>query len=126
MLWDRSRSEDEMMCQQWFSVAGLTLDVIGFLMIAFEWRHMFARERDRRMYELHHDFERYGAELANDEYNDPRQGDYTMAKVFSKLFIKEWRYRGWLFGCGVTLVLLGFVGQTLGSWPGGLFGARSC
>ena len=29
------------MCQQWLSVAGLVLDVIGFLIIAFEWRHTY-------------------------------------------------------------------------------------
>jgi hypothetical protein len=29
------------MCQQWLSVAGLVLDVIGFLIIAFEWRHPY-------------------------------------------------------------------------------------
>ena len=28
------------MCQQWFSVAGLTLEVFGFLLIAWEWRHV--------------------------------------------------------------------------------------
>ena len=41
------------MCQQWLSVAGLVLDVIGFLIIAFEWRHtylhsMFLRETQVR------------------------------------------------------------------------------
>jgi hypothetical protein len=29
------------MCQQWFSVTGLIFDAAGFLLIAFEWRHVF-------------------------------------------------------------------------------------
>ena len=40
------------MCQQWLSVAGLALDIVGFLLIAFEWRHMLLREHDKRMFEL--------------------------------------------------------------------------
>src|SRR5712691_8690948 len=105
------------MCQQWFSVAGLLFDIVGFLLIAYEWRHMFIRERDRRMSELDHDYERSRAENAGKTYEDPRSADYTMARLFSKLFRKEWRYRGTLFYSGVVLVILGFLGQTAGSWP---------
>ena len=43
------------MCQQWLSIAGLSLDIADFLLIAFEWRHMFIRERRRRLFELEHD-----------------------------------------------------------------------
>ena len=116
------------MCQQWFSIAGLLLDIVGFLLIAFEWRHMYVREREGRMYDLHHDYERSRAENRGEEYPDPRSGDYTMARLFSKLFTKEWRYRGRIFYSGVVLVILGFIGQTLGSWPGGVpfFGFKSC
>jgi hypothetical protein len=108
------------MCQQWFSVAGLLFDIVGFLLIAFEWRHMFIRERDRRMSELDQDYERSRAEYAGNTYEDPRSADYTMARPFSKLFMKEWRYRGSLFYTGVVLVIIGFLGQTAGSWPGGV------
>ena len=89
------------MCQQWFSIVGLLLDIVGFLVIAFEWRHMYIRERERRMDELQHDYERSRAENFGETYNDPRAGDYTMARLFSKLFMKEWRYRGRLFYGGV-------------------------
>jgi hypothetical protein len=101
------------MCQQWLSIVGLLLDIVGFLVIAFEWRHMYVRERERRMDELHHDYERSRAEIRGEEYADPRSGDYTMARLFSKLFMKEWRYRGRLFYGGVVLVILGFIRQTL-------------
>jgi hypothetical protein len=103
------------MCQQWLSIVGLLLDIVGFLLIAFEWRHMYVRKRERRMDELQHDYERRMAEIRGEEYADPRSGDYTMARLFSKLFMKEWRYRGWLFYGAVGLVILGFIGQTLGS-----------
>jgi hypothetical protein len=29
------------MCQQWFSMTGLVLEVVGFLLVAWEWRHVF-------------------------------------------------------------------------------------
>jgi hypothetical protein len=32
------------MCQQWLSVAGHLFELAGFLLIAFELRHVFARE----------------------------------------------------------------------------------
>jgi hypothetical protein len=35
------------MCQQWLSVAGHLIELIGFLLIAFELRHVFARKTGR-------------------------------------------------------------------------------
>jgi len=107
------------MCQQWFSIAGLFCDIVGFLIIAFEWRYMFWREHEQRQYELHADYEKYSAELRGEEHQDPRGADYTMAKEFSKLVSKEGLFRRKLFYFGVALVVLGFVGQVLGSWPHG-------
>ena len=40
------------MCQQWLSVFGLIADVIGFLMIAWEWRYMFRLDRSARELEI--------------------------------------------------------------------------
>jgi hypothetical protein len=116
------------MCQQWFSVGGLVLELLGFLLIAFEWRHMLWREHERRLYELQHDYERYGAELQGKEYEDPRRADYTMWREFQKLFLKEWRFRRRIFYCGLVLVLFGFMGQTTGSLPYGMsmFGFKNC
>lgn len=113
-------------CQQWFSVAGQCFDIVGFLLIAFEWRHMFLRERERRIYELQHDLERSRAEYAGQTWNDPRAADHTMWREFQKLFLKEWRMRGRFFYTGVVFVLLGFVLQVMGSWPRGVFGIKSC
>jgi hypothetical protein len=115
-----------MMCQQWFSIAGLSLDIAGFLLIAFEWRHMFIRERRRRLFELEHDQGRSRAENAGNVYEDPRSAEYMMWREFHKLFFEEWTMRGRIFYSGVILVLLGFIFQVLGSWPQGVFGVRSC
>ncbi len=114
------------MCQQWFSVLGQCLDVAGFLLIAFEWRHMFIRERERRLYQLQHDFERTQAERQGEVYRDPRGADHTMWREFQKLFFKEWRMRGRIFYGGVVLVIFGFLFQVMGSWPRGMFGIMSC
>jgi hypothetical protein len=113
------------LCQQWLSILGLTLDITGFLLIAFEWRHMFWREYDRRQGELQHDWERSSAENRGEVYHDPRAADYTMAKLFSKLLSKEGLFRRNLLYAGVVLVLLA---QVLGSWPHGIsvIGAKSC
>ena len=37
------------MCQNWYSIIGQSLDVVGFLIIAFEWFHQFKRDHDRRI-----------------------------------------------------------------------------
>ena len=105
------------MCQQWFSVVGLLFDVVGFLLIAFEWQQVFRREHETRIDELGHDHERSKAERIGESYEDPRRSDYTKSRKFHKLFLKEWRFRRKLFYCGVALVVLGFVGQTIGGWP---------
>jgi hypothetical protein len=34
------------MCQNWYSIFGQCLDVVGFLIIAFEWFHQFKRDHD--------------------------------------------------------------------------------
>lgn len=51
------------MCQNWFSILGQLLDVVGFLTIAIEWHHQFKRDHDRRIGELQKAYERQSAEL---------------------------------------------------------------
>ena len=46
------------MCQQWFSVAGLVLDVVGFLIIAFEWRHTYLHSVFLRETQVQEDHDR--------------------------------------------------------------------
>ncbi len=81
---------------------------------------MFWREYEKRQDELQYDYEKYHAELSGEPYQDPRGGDYTMARDFSKLTSREGLFRRKLFYFGVGLVVAGFVGQVLGSWPHGV------
>jgi hypothetical protein len=112
------------MCQQWFSEVGLVLDIIGFLTIAIEWHHEFVRDRERRLGQLQAAYERAAAEAQGVPLPDQ---DRLMWRAFQKLFLSEWRWRGRVFYAGVGLVILGFIGQFLGGWPGGLsFGAKAC
>jgi hypothetical protein len=115
------------MCQQWFSEIGLVLDVVGFLTIAIEWHHEFVRDREKRLRQLQEAYERAAAE-ARGELVPEQDEDKLMWREFQKLFLSEWRWRGRVFYTGVSLVILGFIGQFLGSWPGGfpLLGVKAC
>jgi hypothetical protein len=57
-------------CQQWLSVFGLIADVIGFLMIAWEWRHMFLLDRSERELEIREMRARYFARLDGRDRTD--------------------------------------------------------
>jgi hypothetical protein len=115
------------MCQQWLSVVGQILDVIGFLTIAWEWHHMYKRDHDKRISELQTAYERNRAEQEGRRYEDFDE-DASMWREFQKLFLAEWKWRAKVFFTGVTLVVLGFLGQLLGSWPYGVpfLGFKSC
>jgi hypothetical protein len=104
------------MCQNWFAVIGQTLDVVGFLIIAFEWYHQYKRDHERRIGELQKAYERQAAWYKGEP--PPEQDeDMLMWREFQKLFLKEWRWRRKVFFTGAGLVIAGFVFQVLGSWP---------
>jgi hypothetical protein len=88
------------MCQQWFSNAGLILDIVGFLMIAREW---------------HWAINLQGAEQVERRANlrDTR-ADRTYRW---KGWLQQYHLRRTLFRIGTTLVVLGFMGQSIGSLP---------
>jgi hypothetical protein len=113
------------MCHNWFSIVGLCFDIVGFLLIASEWHHVFTHEYRNRLFELEHDSERTRAERQGQEYEDPRGADHTMWRDIQRVFVKDWKFRRLLFYVGVGLVLLGFIGQVLGSLPNGVLG-RTC
>ena len=104
--------------------------IIGFLLIAFEWRHMFQRDVSNREYEIHRGFE-LQQQREGLEASVPRsleEETTLMAREFSKLHSKEVKYRKSLFYPGMVLVILGFILQSMGSWPVAdpLFGLKSC
>ena len=116
------------MCQQWFSVAGLVLDVVGFLIIAFEWRHTYLHSVFLRETQVQEDHDRTKADEQGKNYEDSTQADASMWRHTQQENLKDNRYRARLFFVGVVLVIFGFLGQTLGSLPYGIpfFGFGNC
>jgi hypothetical protein len=118
-----------MVCQQWLSEVGLVLEVVGFLTIAMEWHHEFVRDRRKTLNELQAAYTRAALEARGEPVPDQYE-DRMMWHAFQKLYLAEWKskWRGRVFYTAVTLVVLGFVGQFTGSWPGGLplLGAKAC
>lgn len=116
------------MCHQWLSIAGLAFDIVGFLLIAFEWHLMFKREMHERLQQTVEVFEKYKAHWTGDQYEEPYLEDHTIWRELQKLQAKDKRVRQKLFYPGVVLVVLGFLFQVLGSWPWGLtsLGLRAC
>ena len=116
------------MCQNWLSVTGLFFDVVGFLLIAFEWHHMFTRDVYMRQKRIERDYNKSIAEAEGRKFDDDEDLEYTMWREFQHLLRKDSFYRQWLFYVGAGLIVLGFVLQALGSWPYGtpFFGLKSC
>lgn len=104
------------MCQNWFSVIGQLFDVVGFLVIAWEWFHQFQRDHDRRIRELEKASQRQQASYEG-RRPPPQDEDAAMWREFQRLFLKEWRWRRKVFFTGAGLVILGFLFQVLGNWP---------
>jgi hypothetical protein len=114
------------MCQQWFSILGLVLDVVGILTIAVEWRHTFERDVYMRQKRIERDYRKSTAESRGEKFDDDEDLEYTMWRPFQKLLHQDKRYRSRLFYIGMGLIVMGFVLQTLGSWPYGIFGIKNC
>jgi hypothetical protein len=114
------------MCQQWFSVGGLVLDVIGVVMIIREWQIMFNRHHEQRVQAIDDLYARLSRKM--DGVTEVNEDDehWSMGKHMSDGLTEDVRYRGRLVYTGVALVILGFICQVLGSWPYGVFGIRSC
>ena len=102
------------MCQQWFSVAGLVLDVIGFLIIAFEWKRGFDHSVLLRQAMVERDYMRTTEPEAARERDE---GDASMWRNTQRENLKDNQRRAQLFWSGVVLVILGFIGQAIGSLP---------
>jgi hypothetical protein len=118
------------MCQQWLSVFGLIADVIGFLMIAWEWRYMFKNDRSERELEISEIRARHFARLDGRDRTDYEmdEDNASLPRHMEQALGYQLKYRGRYFYGGVALVILGFVGQCAGSLPGGIPGTsiQSC
>jgi hypothetical protein len=114
------------MCQQWLSVGGLVLDVIGFLLIAREWYHVFLHSVLMRQVRVEEDYNRTRAAERGEAYDDPTEADASMWRNTQRENLRDNQHRAQLFYIGTTLVVLGFFLQLLGSWPYGILSFRSC
>ncbi|UGY23689.1 MULTISPECIES: hypothetical protein [Bradyrhizobium] len=104
------------MCQDWCSVIGQVLDLVGFSFIAWEWFHQLKRDHGRRMGELQKAYDQQSAELEGRKYVDA-DADKDNWRIYQPLFLKEWAWRRTMFIFGAGCFLLGIIFQVLGSWP---------
>lgn len=105
------------MWQQWLSVIGLSFDVIGFVLIAVEWHHMFVRDVYMWQKRIERDYLRAIAEAKGEEFDEDYDMEYTHWREFQRLLQKDTSYRRILFYTGMTLIVIGFLLQVVGNWP---------
>ncbi len=101
-----------LMKQGWLSVFGLLLDIVGFLMVALEWRRCFMEEWRERA--------RSDSMLGATSWSIPAEErhviqDQAKVRTTGEMIVRRKRF--WL---GTGLVVLGFLAQMLGSVPGGI------
>jgi predicted Holliday junction resolvase-like endonuclease len=103
------------MCQQWFSVVGLILDVCGFLLIAREWWHVFQHSILLRQDAMEEDClaQREGEEAVKKR----RRAKASMWRNTQLENRIDNARRQKLFLSGMVLVVLGFLGQLIGNLP---------
>ena len=88
------------MCQQYFSVGGQLLDVIGFLIIAREW------------------FWGIGLQGAEQVERRGHVQDTTEDRRYRwEGWMQQYRLRTGLFKTGAVMVICGFLSQAIGSLP---------
>jgi hypothetical protein len=91
------------MCQNWYAIVGNGFEVVGFLIIAFEWYHQFKRDYERRLDKLQTAYERQSAEILGRPYEDP-DNDKDNWRMFQKLFREgmNWRLKVYYSGLLVS------------------------
>jgi Flp pilus assembly protein TadB len=97
-------------------VTGLVADVLGFLLIAWEWHRTFKHTYEIRQLQLQDAYERNQARHEGRQPENRMQAEEeTMAKEFSKLHGREGQFKQNLFLTGMALVILGFLLQVIGA-----------
>lgn len=105
------------MCQNWYSVTGQVLDIMGFLTIAWEWWRYAYRDLGADIAgQIEVMLERRQAEHEERAYEDTR-GFELHSRHVQQEYWKEYFRRGRIFAVGATLVIFGFVFQVLGNIP---------
>jgi hypothetical protein len=104
--------------QAWCNILGLVFDLLGFSLLAIEWRRSFRHSVETRQDELQDAYQRNRTREQKKKVVSRREREEeTMAKEFSKLAYQESQRRYWLFRVGVTLFVIGVILQVIGSLP---------
>jgi hypothetical protein len=106
------------MCSNWWSVVGLTMDAIGFLIIAWEWRIGYLGLQDDLAGRIERVLDRRMAAAEGLDPEEPDDPDFPLNwNHVQQEYWKELTRRGRTFMAGMVLVIFGFLFQLIGSWP---------
>ena len=122
------------MYQQWLQVAGLTVDGLGFSLIAFEWYRGYLEMRNRvtlvardleraQKIQLHNEIKQAVGMAGVGEVEALYKDDKALAEMAEHAFEMDQverfkKTRAPLFLAGVIAFVIGIVLQLLGTWPG--------
>ena len=91
---------------QWASFIGVSLDIVGFCFLSWEWRD--AMKLARR------DFEKEARWTVTMDMDRPTEEQVQRS---TREYEKDVSSRTRLFRLGAALIILGFLFQAFGSWP---------
>ena len=115
------------MMQHWFNMAGLSLDFIGVIMLAYEW--WIAHKAEQQAAERAAFEQRIRPNPVRQQQmpkNNPHQVMHDhmretlqfQRQSMQAQMLRGMR-RGW-FTAALVLIAIGFLLQIVGSWPGGI------
>jgi len=112
------------MLQQWFNVAGLSLDFIGVLLLAYEWWIALSAERANAERDAFEQRIRPSPMMPKPKNPHQPMHDYMRDQLrFQREHAQAHTIRGmrrsW-FTAALVLIALGFMLQIIGSWPLGI------
>jgi hypothetical protein len=112
------------MWQQWINLAGLTLDFLGVILLANEWRIAIGAEA--REAEIAEREEMFKPSPMMPKPQNPQQPVFDWMRererfrqMSSRTHMARRARQGW-FKLAMIMITAGFFLQMLGSWPGGL------
>lgn len=99
------------MDQDWLSVFGLGLDAAGVLCIAAEWFIATWTQQNPKI------IEGYSVAPADPHELEKIRLDNKLSRQQE---VWERSSQWWFYGAGFSLLIIGFLMQILGNWPGGI------
>ena len=117
------------MSQAWLQVAGLFVELAGVLLLAWEWFAGRRQERRERALEAEQARREEAQAMLQRHHaaSEPMQRHFEMTRDMGRRMtatrVGETRahyggMRGWAVGIALVCVIIGFVLQLAGTWPG--------